>query len=77
MTLAELQTETGSIINWVEQLSYLFNMAGVTANTRIVVQRREYFRNMTALLASLPEANRNRMLHNYLIWRVAEMYVQV
>ncbi|BFZ05863.1 hypothetical protein BsWGS_08902 [Bradybaena similaris] len=76
VTLAEFQTETGSIINWVEQLSYLFNTAGITENTRIVVQNREYFQNMTALLASLPEANRNRMLHNYLIWRVAEMYSQ-
>ncbi|CAG5120307.1 unnamed protein product, partial [Candidula unifasciata] len=76
VTLADFQSETGSIINWVEQLSYLFNQAVITPNTRIVVQRREYFQNMTTILASLPESDRNRMLHNYLIWRVVEMYAE-
>merc|ERR1719228_104415 len=28
------------------------------------------------MIASLPEANRSRMMHNYLMWRMAETYVQ-
>uniref|UniRef100_A0A0B7AHI1 Peptidase M13 N-terminal domain-containing protein n=1 Tax=Arion vulgaris TaxID=1028688 RepID=A0A0B7AHI1_9EUPU len=76
VTLTDFNTETRNVINWVDQMSYLFNRAGVTGSTKAIVGRREYFQNMTAMIVSLPDSDRNRMLHNYLIWRVAELYVQ-
>ncbi|CAL1536730.1 unnamed protein product [Lymnaea stagnalis] len=76
VTLTQLNTDTGNVIDWVQQLTYLFNTARVTGSTKVVLSHVDYFRNVTNMISSLPASDRNRMLHNYLIWRVAETYVQ-
>ncbi|XP_059149216.1 endothelin-converting enzyme homolog [Physella acuta] len=75
VTLTELTSESNNLINWVQQLSYLFSTARITGATKVVLTRRDYIRDLTELIASLPAKHRNRMLHNYLIWRAAENYV--
>ncbi|XP_012943192.2 uncharacterized protein LOC106013041 [Aplysia californica] len=77
VSLADLNTETNNVINWVDQLSYMFNAAGVNANTRVVLLQRDYYRNITGMITSLPDEDRKRMMSNYFIWRMAEIYVQV
>ncbi|XP_059149213.1 endothelin-converting enzyme homolog [Physella acuta] len=75
VTLTELTSESNNLINWVQQLSYLFSTARITGATKVVLTRRNYIRELTELIASLPAEHRSRMLHNYLIWRLVERYV--
>ncbi|KAH9498971.1 hypothetical protein Btru_004112 [Bulinus truncatus] len=74
-TLGQLNMETNNVIDWTQQMAYMFNNVRVTGATKVVLSHREYFKNITDMITSLPEADRNRMLHNYLIWRVVETYV--
>ncbi|RUS78892.1 hypothetical protein EGW08_013335 [Elysia chlorotica] len=76
MSLGALTTETNNVIDWTGQLSYLFNTAGISASTKIDVTNMEYFTGLSEYLSSLPQLEMKRMLHNYLIWRVLESYVQ-
>jgi len=75
VSLSDLNTETNGVIDWVAQLSHMFPTSGVVSSTRVVLLRRQYFQNMTAMITSLPDQDRNRMMHNYFIWRLAEEYI--
>ena len=77
VSLSDLNTETNGVIDWVAQLSHMFPTSGVVSSTRVVLLRRQYFQNMTAMITSLPDQDRNRMMHNYFIWRLAEEYIPV
>ena len=45
-------------INWTEQMSYLFNEAGVTGSTKVVVPYPTYLGNLSAIIQGLPAKNR-------------------
>lgn len=76
MSLNVLKGVTNNVIDWTEQLSYLFNEARITGNTEVEVYNMGYFSGLSTYLQSLPVQDRKRILHNYFIWRVAESYVQ-
>ncbi|KAH9498970.1 hypothetical protein Btru_004111 [Bulinus truncatus] len=73
-TLSQLTRETNNTIDWTQQMTYMFNNTTVTGSTKVVLTHREYFKNLTDMIDSLPDLDRNRMLHNYMIWRVLETY---
>ena len=45
-------------IDWTLQMSYLFNQAGVTGNTKVVVPYPTYLGNLSAIIQNLPARNR-------------------
>ncbi|KAL8593449.1 hypothetical protein ACOMHN_053499 [Nucella lapillus] len=75
-SLNDLNQRTGGPIDWTVQMSYLFNEAGVTGDTKVVVPYPTYLTNLTAMIRGLDSASRNRKLNNYLTWRVLETYIQ-
>ena len=81
-TLSILTRQTLRQINFEDQLSYLFNTSGLALNkdTQVVIKNKLYLTKMSVELRDLARRGTSymkRALHNYLIWRVAETYVQV
>ncbi|KAL8593442.1 hypothetical protein ACOMHN_053492 [Nucella lapillus] len=60
ISLTDLNQKTGNEIDWTVQMSYLFNEAGVTGDTKVVVPYPTYFTNLTAMIRGLDSASRNR-----------------
>nr|KAI8748213.1 endothelin-converting enzyme-like 1 [Biomphalaria glabrata] len=74
-TLAQLTTDTNNVIDWTQQLAYMFSYVRISGSTKVVLTHTDYFQNISNMISSLPAADKNRMLHNYLIWRVVENYI--
>ncbi|XP_067655795.1 endothelin-converting enzyme 1-like [Haliotis asinina] len=73
--LRDLNTMTNSAIDWVQFFTYMFNDAGVNADTSVVVLETDYIKEMAAFITNLGQ-NKSRILNNYLTWRLAHKYVQ-
>ncbi|KAK7490133.1 hypothetical protein BaRGS_00018655 [Batillaria attramentaria] len=79
MTLQEINTQTGGVVNWVDFFMYMFNRAPVNGNTPVVVLEKEYLLKFTEWIKTELEKNSRdfkRKLHNYLVWRLSHRYVQ-
>ncbi|GFR72776.1 endothelin-converting enzyme 1 [Elysia marginata] len=76
MSLGTLTTDTNNVIDWTSQLSYLFGNAGLSASTEVQVVNEKYFKGLSEYIQKLPDEDRNRVVHNYIIWRVIEFYMQ-
>uniref|UniRef100_A0A2C9LVD3 Peptidase M13 N-terminal domain-containing protein n=1 Tax=Biomphalaria glabrata TaxID=6526 RepID=A0A2C9LVD3_BIOGL len=74
-TLAQLTTDTNNVIDWTQQLAYMFSYVRISGSTKVVLTHTDYFQNISNMISSLAAADKNRMLHNYLIWRVVENYI--
>ncbi|XP_059149219.1 endothelin-converting enzyme 1-like [Physella acuta] len=69
--LTALNAESHCLIDWVQQLNYFFGTTNITGATEAKFQNKDFLSDM---ITSLPAQHMRRMLHNYLIWRVAEPY---
>ncbi|KAK0050794.1 endothelin-converting enzyme-like 1 [Biomphalaria pfeifferi] len=74
-TLTQLTTDTNNVIDWTQQLAYMFFYVRISGSNKVVLTHTDYFQNISNMISSLPAADKNRMLHNYLIWRVVENYI--
>ncbi|KAL3841722.1 hypothetical protein ACJMK2_019828 [Sinanodonta woodiana] len=74
--LRDLTLETGGVIDFTALLTYMFKDSGVNENTVIVVREDDWIRRMTAMVGSLPTSDKNRILNNYIVWRMARRYAQ-
>ncbi|KAL3841728.1 hypothetical protein ACJMK2_019834 [Sinanodonta woodiana] len=63
-------------IDFTALLTYMFKDSGVNENTVIVVREDDWIRRMTAMVGSLPTSDKNRILNNYIVWRMARRYAQ-
>ncbi|XP_076471613.1 endothelin-converting enzyme homolog [Babylonia areolata] len=75
VSLSDLNQQTGGEIDWTVQMSYMFNEASVDGYTKVVVPYPTYLTNLTAMIRNLDSDSKNRILHNYLMWRVLEVFV--
>ncbi|XP_041365958.1 endothelin-converting enzyme 1-like isoform X2 [Gigantopelta aegis] len=76
LTLKELNTLTNNKIDWLAMAKYMFSGYAVTANTKVVVHNKKYLQAMIMHMKGLLDSNNHRVLHNYLLWRAMETYVQ-
>ncbi|XP_046334329.2 endothelin-converting enzyme homolog [Haliotis rufescens] len=76
ISLDDLTTRTRNVIDWKQQMTYLFNDAGVSGSTEVAVYNFNYLTHIADVINNISAADRARTLHNYLMWRVMEIYVQ-
>ncbi|XP_046558654.1 LOW QUALITY PROTEIN: endothelin-converting enzyme homolog [Haliotis rubra] len=76
ISLDDLTTRTRNVIDWKQQMTYLFNDAGVTGSTKVAVYNFNYLSHIADVINNISQADRARTLHNYLVWRVLETYAQ-
>ncbi|XP_067655673.1 endothelin-converting enzyme-like 1 [Haliotis asinina] len=76
LTLDQLTTVTGGLIDFLQQSTYLFSTAGINGRKNTVVFNLEYLKGLVAMIQRLPSGDQARMVHNYLVWRVLEVYVE-
>ncbi|KAK6174952.1 hypothetical protein SNE40_013504 [Patella caerulea] len=75
LSLEELNAQVQSTIDFVSLLTYMFDQAGVTKDTKVVVIEKEYIMGLGDVLNSLGD-NKNRIINNYYTWRLAHRYLQ-
>ncbi|XP_074652409.1 endothelin-converting enzyme homolog isoform X1 [Tubulanus polymorphus] len=73
-TLGELYAKAGEI-KWIEFFQYMFNQVNprLTHNTEVIVREKYYLFEVNDLINGLG-AEKNRILNNYLTWRLAQYY---
>ncbi|XP_041367218.1 endothelin-converting enzyme homolog [Gigantopelta aegis] len=76
VSLDTLSTQTQNVIDWTGQVSYLFDKANVNHNTKVVVFKPDFLRNVSLMISQLDPTTKDRKLHSYLTWRIMETYVQ-
>ncbi|XP_059149217.1 endothelin-converting enzyme 1-like isoform X1 [Physella acuta] len=72
--LTALNAESHGLMDWVQQLGNLLGTANITGDQEVILFNRTFTEKITSWLTSFPVHEMNRMLHNYLIWRVAESF---
>ncbi|XP_050412358.1 endothelin-converting enzyme 1 [Patella vulgata] len=75
ISLEDLNTQVESTIDFVSLFKYMFDQAGVTKDTKVVVLEKEYIISLGEILNSLGD-NKNRIINNYYTWRLAHRYLQ-
>ncbi|KAK3605567.1 hypothetical protein CHS0354_005871 [Potamilus streckersoni] len=76
ITIRDLTSQTGGMIDFTGLLKYMFKESGVTESTYVALKEDDWIRRMTAMVGSLPANEKNRILNNYIVWRLAKRYVQ-
>ncbi|XP_064634733.1 endothelin-converting enzyme homolog isoform X2 [Lineus longissimus] len=74
VSLSDLNKKAGAV-DWVNFFTYMFAQAGVNSNTKIVLLEKEFVYLVSDYVQTLG-ANKDRILNNYLVWRLAQTYAQ-
>ncbi|KAL4225048.1 Membrane metallo-endopeptidase-like 1 [Mactra antiquata] len=74
ITLNDFTTQTNNVIDFVSFFQHMFGSNNVNGNTRVVLREDDWLRRMLSMVESLPDADKPRKLHNYMMWRLAQSY---
>ncbi|KAJ8299602.1 hypothetical protein KUTeg_023662, partial [Tegillarca granosa] len=75
LTLVQLTEKVNNVIDFVEFFKYKFNTAGVNENTKVILMEHDFLPRVVNEIETLGE-NKTRILNNYLVWRLADRYLQ-
>ncbi|CAH1786331.1 unnamed protein product [Owenia fusiformis] len=60
-------------IDWTGFFQYMYDQAGITPQTEVILLERDYLMKVSKHIKSLG-ADKNRILNNYLVWRLTQAY---
>ncbi|ESO95503.1 hypothetical protein LOTGIDRAFT_160662 [Lottia gigantea] len=70
---AVLEHCPNGVIDWVAQMQYEFPNA-LTKDSSVILYKKDFIFGLGSLVNNLDSGTKNRMLHNYFIWRLLESY---
>ncbi|XP_050410954.1 endothelin-converting enzyme homolog [Patella vulgata] len=72
IVLDDLNAQTGTVIDWAAQMKYEFK--SITGASKVILYKKEFIYGLSNLITNLPSADKTRVLHNYMVWRLLERY---